>query len=752
MAFGRRSRYTCLSIIWIPLAIVSFVWWNTEEFGVIVPTKPKGHPSPGFHIGLHLKPERRRIVIIGAGPTALGAAQRLYELKQEMNNTEIMVLEQRSQPGGLAGSERDERGFLWDMGGHVIFSHYSYFDHTLDRAVPEWNQHVRAAFAFMKGSDGARRFIPYPVQRNIHAMHKLDQEKCLAGLEEISKFPTFASPRDFDEWLLLKFGRGLCELFMRKYNRKVWTVDTREMNAVWVGERVAVPDVEEIRAKIRQADSGKPAKDSAWGPNSFFRFPRHNGTGGIWTAVAKLLPRSWFSFHKKVVGVDADSKVITVESAGVPGSRHTLSYTTLISTVPLDEFVGFLRSNDPSLGKVKRLASQLVYTHTHIVGIGLTGRAPKSLADKSWMYFPDSDSPFYRVTVFSKYSTDHVPKSGEYWSLMCEAAEPKGSKLVSWNRANVISQTIKALVSYGFITVDMIVSKYYHRLDHGYPVPSLNRDRILNAVQPWLEAKDIFSRGRFGGWKYEVGNQDHSLMQGVELVDRVVRGIPEETYASPNLVNSQKNTGRIVRTELPDYEIVVAHYNEELDWVKPYADHAHVYHKGNEEGAPFELYAWERLPNVGREGHTYLHHIINHYNHLSNITVFLQAGFRRHRSFCHTDPLTYVASVKEGVPCKHLREQVIRKWGRIRYRPTKKMRWSNLTLGEFYKVIFGSPPPPAGMPHCYNGCLAASRLMIHKHPVSFYQKAISFLSNDSDPEEGHYIERFWYWMFIERKD
>ena len=30
---------------------------------------------------------------------------------------------------------------------------------------------------------------------------------------------------------------------MRKYNRKVWTVDPTEMNSVWVGERVAVPDM-----------------------------------------------------------------------------------------------------------------------------------------------------------------------------------------------------------------------------------------------------------------------------------------------------------------------------------------------------------------------------------------------------------------------------------------------------------------------------------------------------------------------------
>ena len=262
-----------------------------------------------------------------------------------------------------------------------------------------------------------------------------------------------------------------------------------------------------------------------------------------------------------------------------------------------------------------------------MIGIGLTGQPPESLSKKSWMYFPDSDSPFYRITVFSSYSDDHVPMPGKQWSLMCEAAEPKSnSNPEQWTKDHLIDATIQALITYGFITSEMVVSKYYRRLDHGYPVPSISREMILEKVQPWLESKGIYSRGRFGGWRYEVANQDHSFMQGVEISDRLLRGIPEETYVDANLVNSRRNTGRLTKEPLKDYEIVVAHYNEKLDWLAPKADHAHVYHKGTDLQSPstMKLYGWEKLPNVGREAHTYLHHIINNYETLPEYTVFLQ--------------------------------------------------------------------------------------------------------------------------------
>ncbi|XP_038065097.1 uncharacterized protein LOC119735469 [Patiria miniata] len=693
--------------------------------------------------------KQQRIVIIGSGPTALGAAKRLYDLGQGKNNSVITILEELGRPGGLASSTRDDKGFLWDVGVHVVFSHYTYFDRVLNMAVPEWNYRRRASFAFMKGSDDKRRFIPYPVQNNIHVMDKIDQQKSLKGLEEITKSPITRKPTNFDEWLLQKFGVGLADVFMRKYNQKIWTVDTKEMNSAWVGERVAVPDIEEIKTKIKEVDNGIEAKDSEWGPNRFFRFPKYNGTGGIWQSVARMLPSHWFRFHEKATAIDIDQKIITVEAGTVSKTHYTLEYDILFSTVPLDVFTSFLQSKDTSLEQMRQLASQLVYTHTHIVGVGLTGHLPKSLADKSWVYFPDSDSPFYRVTMFSNYSDDHVPKGGAFWSLMCEIAEPqKSSNPAYWSRENLIKESIQALVLYGFITADMVVSKHYRLLDHGYPVPSLKRDMLLDTIQPWLKTKDIYSRGRFGGWRYEVANQDHSFMQGVEAVDKILSDIPELTYPDPNLANSKKNTDRTIPL---DYEIVIAHYNENLNWLKPYANHTLIYHHGKDLGPPFQFYGWERLKNVGREPHAYLHHITTYYDRLSDVTVFAQGDSMKGK--CYKNPLQFIDSAKKGVPCIKL-GNMHTDWGHIKfpgryldhYKNDPLVR-SNETFGEVYQNLYGHPPPKEGIRYCWNACFGATKQQILRHSLEFYQKALAYVSKHSNQEESHYLERLWYHFF-----
>jgi hypothetical protein len=170
----------------------------------------------------------------------------------------------------------------------------------------------------------------------------------------------------------------------------------------------------------------------------------------------------------------------------------------------------------------------MVHNSRFIVGIGLAGKCEDS---KCWMYFPEDNSPFYRVTNFFNYTPYIVPegRTDTFFLLMCETTY---SPFRTVCKETIAEETIAGLISSGMLEEadrNRIVSTWLLDIPNSYPIPTLGRDRALNIIQPYLESCGVYSRGRFGAWKYEVGNMDHSFMQGVEVVDRILSGRLEQT-------------------------------------------------------------------------------------------------------------------------------------------------------------------------------------------------------------------------------
>ncbi|MBF0257631.1 MAG: hypothetical protein HQK62_02150 [Desulfamplus sp.] len=79
---------------------------------------------------------------------------------------------------------------------------------------------------------------------------------------------------------------------------------------------------------------------------------------------------------------------------------------------------------------------------------------------------------------------------------------------------------------------------WHKRVEKGYPTPSIERNRALFPILKRFEKAGILSRGRFGAWRYEVGNMDHSFMQGVEAAGQAIYQGEELTLWYPEVVNS----------------------------------------------------------------------------------------------------------------------------------------------------------------------------------------------------------------------
>lgn len=450
-----------------------------------------------------------RIIIIGAGPCGLGAGWRLTELGYK----NFLIVERDTHVGGLASSYRDVNGFTWDIGGHVLHSHYDYFDRVFESVMQgKYLTHERESWIWV-----FNRFVPYPFQNNIHHLPSGILNECLAGLRGAignnKKIYTFA------QWIVASYGEGIAKHFLLPYNRKVWAYPPERMNYKWVGDRVASVDLARIERNIKEKKD-----DVSWGPNAVFQFPSHGGTGRIWEGVADMF-RSQIQLNKDVISIDTKKHLVKC----VDGSMHL--FDNLLTTMPIDRLVAMTTGLSQTV-----LKPRLHYSSVSVVGIGIKGEVSDHLRGKCWMYFPEDSAPFFRATVFSNYSPNNAPKGT--WSLMMEVAISRYRPAPS---TDIVSAVIEGAIKTRLIKKnDTIVSTWVFTTKYGYPTPTLDRDAVIDRILPVFEKQGISSRGRFGAWRYEVSNQDHTFMQGVEWVNKVLNGRKEVTVFHPEIVNGKK--------------------------------------------------------------------------------------------------------------------------------------------------------------------------------------------------------------------
>jgi UDP-galactopyranose mutase len=442
-----------------------------------------------------------RIVIVGAGPTGLGAGYRLQELGYE----DWVILEANDYVGGLATSFTDEAGFTYDIGGHVMFSHYPYYDELVEKLMGgEFTELQREAWVWTEG-----RFIAYPFQNNIRDLEPQTVFECVQGLIETQR--SEQSPTNFAEWVQAVFGAGIAKHFMIPYNFKVWATPAELMNYIWIGERVSVVNVENI---LRNVILGED--QVSWGPNNTFKYPLKGGTGFLYEGLRRFVEPN-LHLETPVASVDPVAKVVRTKDG------REWPYDVLLSTMPLNKLVGCMEGVPDA---VRSATDGLHWSGSHIVGVGVDRPANST---KNWIYFPEPDVPFYRVTYLSNYSPYITPEPDQTLFLTETSRSPHKPE----DEATIVDRVVDGLIATGLMTEsdrELVVTTWLCSPDMTYPVPSVTRDASLGVIQPWLRSQDIWSRGRFGAWLYEIGNMDHSAMQGVEFANAVLHGDPETVW------------------------------------------------------------------------------------------------------------------------------------------------------------------------------------------------------------------------------
>lgn len=231
-----------------------------------------------------------------------------------------------------------------------------------------------------------------------------------------------------------------------------------------------------------------------------------------------------------------------------------------------------------------------------------------------------------------------------------------------------------------------------------------------------------------------------------------------------------KKDGFSDKLNLDDIEIVISRYNEQLDWIEesPFNDiDITVYNKGNNTDFVKTPKVLNIVPleNIGREGHTYLHHIVENYDQLRDITIFLPGStnmedkknkaIRILELIKNTGNAIFVPdNIHENVK-DELYDFVIDEYqsshpSNKELNPEKDIDKSDVRpFGNWFETNFGDIVVKNV---AYGGIFSVAKEDIRQHPREYYEKLLSQLSTSSNPEVGHYIERSWAAIFHPMKN
>lgn len=164
------------------------------------------------------------------------------------------------------------------------------------------------------------------------------------------------------------------------------------------------------------------------------------------------------------------------------------------------------------------------------------------------------------------------------------------------------------------------------------------------------------------------------------------------------------------------------------------------------------------LPNVGRCDHTFLYYIVNEYDRLPDLSIFLPASsMDEHKKqkalYIIKNAISSRDTVLHGFPSsfEHIKNFQLDEWVATntenkRYNPQSKLLpASPRPMGKWFEHHIGLDRPIPVF--TYFSIFAVHKRHILQHPKSYYENILATVDHHHNPEAGHYIERSYSAIF-----
>lgn len=442
-----------------------------------------------------------KVVILGGGLTGLFAA---YELKKR--EVDYLIIEKETNVGGLCRSVK-VNGFTFDYTGH--FLHFPDKDSNVKHIVKNLlkdnllkikrNAKIYTKYAYLED-----KLIPYPFQANIKFLFPDIRKKCFCGLIYSNLKLQETRNDNFLAWLKSSFGEPITNYFFLPYNSKLWRTNLKYITIEWVEKFVPVPNIEEVINNLIN-DSKKTQN---YGYNVYFYYPKCGGIQALIESIYSSIDKNKVITSANIERIDLKNKTITFLK---DNSKYSINYDKIISTIPIVEIFELLNSHE----NLKKISRKLSYTSVICFNLAIKKRYINNI---HWIYFPDREVVFYRVGVYHNINENLLPDKN-YGSLYVECSTKNIDK-ISIN--TLYNKVISNLIKTGILQhkTDILFSDIL-KIRYAYVIYNQYREKNLPILQRFLLKNNIYSIGRYGGWKYSY--MAENIKDAIDTVNLITK-------------------------------------------------------------------------------------------------------------------------------------------------------------------------------------------------------------------------------------
>ena len=444
------------------------------------------------------------VVILGAGPSGLGAAYKLTARRI----ARVTVLEQSDKVGGNAGSFELE-GLRLDYGSHRLHS-------SCDPKILGDLKSLIGDDLLLRPRHGRIRirntWIHFPL-KPADMLLKMKPDFLFGVLSDTIMKLTAGSPKSnlkedtFASVLESQLGRTACEGFYFPYARKIWGLEPDKISGIQAKRRVSANSVGKIINKTISMVYKRKQNSK-----NYFYYPRY-GYGQVSEAMYNAARGNGaeIKFGSKVKEVVLENGRVRTVLYENETTEKAIDADYVWSTIPISVLARSLRPVPPE--EVMLASSRLRFRAMILIYLLLE---QDRFSEYDAHYFPEADIAITRLSEPKNYSDTEKPEG--LTAICAELPCDVGDKYWKMNNDDLCSVVAGSLETAKIPVTSRVRSVEVRRIANAYPIYDIGYESYFGSMDCYIEdVENLLSFGRQGLFAHD--NTHHALYMAYSAAD-----------------------------------------------------------------------------------------------------------------------------------------------------------------------------------------------------------------------------------------